>query len=144
MTAWVQKRRPDGTFDLVPRAELSAWMEHHYPDKCRKGSVKFKMVERGRWRWIKSKLIRIDGEGPKRARGLQIIKDIEPFQNVAIDGKVVGGRKQRRDMMRAHGLVEVGNEKPREHPRDTAAKRFDRPMRDIVDSLKKNSQGKWL
>ena len=47
-----------------------------------------------------------------RGAGLQVIKDIEPFQNIAVDGKVIGGRRQRRDMIRAHNLIEVGNEPP--------------------------------
>ena len=99
---------------------------------------------RGYFEWHRGRVRFVSAEQAKKANSIQIIKDIEPFRNVAVDGKVVGGRKQRRDMMRAHGLTEVGNEKPREHPRDAAAKRFDRPMRDIVESLKKNSQGKWL
>ena len=46
----------------------------------------------------------------EKHRGVEIIKDIEPFLNIAIDNKVISGRRARRDMMRAHGLVEVGNE----------------------------------
>lgn len=42
--------------------------------------------------------------------GLQIIPDIEPYRNV-IDGKVIGGRRQHRDFLRAHGCIEVGNER---------------------------------
>ena len=82
---------------------------------------------------------------PKRkSDGIQIIKDIEPFQNIAIDNGIVGGRKQRRDMMRAHGLTEVGNERPMEHPRDIADRKRDRPDRSIIESLKRHSGGKWL
>jgi hypothetical protein len=48
----------------------------------------------------------------KRSGGLQVIPDIEPFIS-PLDGSVVSGRRQRRDHMRAHGVVEVGNEKLR-------------------------------
>lgn len=48
------------------------------------------------------------GESNKRSNG--VIGDIEPYRN-AINGKVIGGRKQHRDFLRAHGVVEVGNEK---------------------------------
>lgn len=41
----------------------------------------------------------------------QVMRDIEPFRNVAVDGAVVGSRSEKREMMKRHGLVEVGNEK---------------------------------
>lgn len=44
-------------------------------------------------------------------RGLHVIPDIEPYLS-PIDGKVVSGRRQHRDHMRAHDVIEVGNEKP--------------------------------
>lgn len=111
--SWVQKQRPDGKWDLVPKDELGAWMNKHYPDR-------------------------------HSARSIEVIKDIEPFQNIAVDGKVIGGRKQKRDMMRAYNLVEVGNEMPTMHPRDIADSRRASPDKSIVESLKRHSQGKWL
>lgn len=42
--------------------------------------------------------------------GLQVVKDIEPYRSV-ITREVIGGRKQHRDHLRAHGCIEVGNEK---------------------------------
>lgn len=42
--------------------------------------------------------------------GLQVMADIKPYKSVT--GEIIGGRKQHRDFLRAHGLVEVGNEKP--------------------------------
>lgn len=39
----------------------------------------------------------------------QIIKDIEPYRSI-IDGQVIGGRKQHRDMLKARHMVEVGND----------------------------------
>lgn len=44
-----------------------------------------------------------------RVQRLQIIGDIEPFVS-PIDGKVVGGRKQKRDHMRAHDVIDTGDE----------------------------------
>lgn len=40
----------------------------------------------------------------------QIIKDIEPYRSV-ITREVIGGRRQHRDHLKAHGCVEIGNEK---------------------------------
>ena len=44
-------------------------------------------------------------------RGLYFIPDITPYRS-PIDGSVIGGRRQHRDHMRAHDVIEVGNEKP--------------------------------
>jgi hypothetical protein len=60
--------------------------------------------------------------GQSPGEGLQVIRDLEPYKNI-IDGKVIGGRKQHRDFLRAHGCIEVGTEphnkiKPREEKRD--------------------------
>lgn len=53
---------------------------------------------------------------PAKHGGMQIIKDMEPYQNISVDGKVVGGRRQHRDMLRAHGLIEVGDQAPTRLP----------------------------
>jgi len=100
--------------------------------------------KRGYWEWHKGHVkFRLADEAPKQ-HGVTVIKDIEPYQNIAIDKGVIGSRRAHREMLKRHDLVEVGNEKPREHPRDTAAQRFKKAMPEIVESLKKNSQGKWL
>jgi hypothetical protein len=44
-----------------------------------------------------------------------IIRDIEPYQNM-IDGKMITSRSEHRDLLRAHGCVEVGNEKMESKP----------------------------
>lgn len=41
----------------------------------------------------------------------QVMRDIEPFRNVAIDGAEISSRSHKREMMKRHNLVEVGNEK---------------------------------
>lgn len=41
-----------------------------------------------------------------------IMRDIQPFLNVAVDGKEITSRSQRREMMKQHGLVEAGDIKP--------------------------------
>ena len=48
-----------------------------------------------------------------------VVGDIQPYKATAT-GEVIGGRRQHREYLRAHGLTEVGNERlpPRkiEHP----------------------------
>ena len=53
--------------------------------------------------------------------GLQIIKDIEPYNAVAVDvatGKppLIGGRAQHREFLKRNGYIEVGNEKQTQKP----------------------------
>lgn len=50
------------------------------------------------------------GRGRSAKRANNIIGDIEPYKSV-IDGSVISGRRQHRDHLRAHGCIEVGNEK---------------------------------
>jgi hypothetical protein len=145
--SYVWKKRPDGVGELVQRNAVSDWMEKHWGHvKSKAPKIKVKAVQRGSWVWRDGKLVERNAIAPIRgkSRGLQIIKDCEPFLNVAIDNGYIGGRKQRRDMMRAHGLVEIGNEKPQPSPREIANERRKRPDASIVAELKRASQGKWL
>jgi hypothetical protein len=41
----------------------------------------------------------------------QVMRDIEPFQNVAVDGAYISSRSDKREMMKRHNLVEIGTEK---------------------------------
>ena len=41
----------------------------------------------------------------------EIIPDVKPYKSM-VTGEVIGGRRQHRDHLRAHGCEEVGNEKP--------------------------------
>lgn len=50
-------------------------------------------------------------------RGLQVIKDIEPYRAIGVDNRIVGGRRQHKEMLRAHGLIEMGTEAPTSPPR---------------------------
>jgi hypothetical protein len=44
-----------------------------------------------------------------RNMAFQVMSDIDPFIS-PIDKSIVGGRRQKRDHMRAHNVVEAGNE----------------------------------
>lgn len=114
---YVLKRRPDGAHDLVPRSELSAWLEKHYPDRANGRPIKFKRVERGSWVWRDGKLVAKSAQMYQFPKRGYVISDIEPYRNIAVDNKVIGGRRQHREMLRAHKLVEVGTEKHDEMPR---------------------------
>ena len=73
------------------------------------------MAKGGRWIWCdrEERLIPANEFHRRRslhANGPQIIRDIDPYKSV-VTGEYVGGRKQHRDHLRAHGLIEVGNER---------------------------------
>lgn len=46
-------------------------------------------------------------ESPARA-GYYVMPDIQPYQSM-VTGEMVGGRRQHREHLKAHGVVEVGN-----------------------------------
>ncbi len=45
-----------------------------------------------------------------------VIGDIAPYQSMAT-GEMIGGRRQHREHLRQHGLIEVGNEQQKRQPR---------------------------
>ncbi len=61
-----------------------------------------------RWSHVTHEQVPLDyvEEGAK----LQIIRDIEPYKSM-ITGERIKSRRDHRDHLRAHGCIEVGNEK---------------------------------
>lgn len=45
-----------------------------------------------------------------------VIRDLEPYKSPITD-EVIGGRRQHREHMAAHGVIEMGNEKPKPRKR---------------------------
>lgn len=94
---------------------------------------------RGYWEWTKRGHVKFTPaeQVRKRAASIQVIKDIEPFQNVAVDrNQIIGGRRQKRDMMRAYNLVECGD--LRQTPKESGPK-YDAKshQRAVVQDLKR-------
>ena len=92
--------------------------------------------KRGYWYWGRDGHLKFKAsEQAASIKSLQIIKDIEPFRNVAIDGRqIIGGRRQKRDMMRAHGIEEAGDINPK-----SAAPHYDAKahQRSVVNDIKR-------
>jgi hypothetical protein len=131
--SFILKRDLAGNYQLVDRAELSEWLAKNQPDRKKSAPFEFKKVERGTWVWRDGQLVRKSGQVLQfKGRGLQVIPDIAPFRNVAVDDKVVGGRAQKRDMMKRYNLAEMGSEKPRPVERYDARKH----QASMVESLK--------
>lgn len=106
---WRALKRPDGKVDIVALEDVGAW-EAKYRTAKKGQVIQFKRVERGSWVWRDGKLVDKASLRTVGRSRMQIISDIEPFLNIAVDNKPVGGRRQRRDMIRAHSLIEVGND----------------------------------
>jgi hypothetical protein len=64
-------------------------------------------MPRKRWVQIDGVLVE-NGEQPV-PEGLMVIGDLKPYKNM-VDGKVIEGRRQHREFLKAHRLIEVGNE----------------------------------
>jgi hypothetical protein len=88
------------------------------------------------------KVVDADEYYAKKAKGVkrsslpspQVMRDIVPFRNVAIDGKEISSRSHKREMMKQHGLVEVGTEAPR------PKRRVMKPKLSMRDSIKRTLQ----
>ena len=70
----------------------------------------------GRYSWDKSArkgkggwVLRDKYRPQSRARGVQVMGDIEPYPSI-VTGEVIGGRRQHREHLKAHDLEEIGNE----------------------------------
>lgn len=60
-----------------------------------------------------------------RGNGLQVIRDVDPYRSMRT-GEMIGGRRQHREHLRQHGLVEVGNEMPKVDQPDRRAEQHER------------------
>jgi hypothetical protein len=109
--SYVLKQLPNGDHELVPKDEVAAWVAAHYPQRATGTPFHVKRVQRGSWVWRDGKLVAKSAQVIQfRPRSFQVIKDIEPFRNVAVDrNEIIGGRRQKRDMMKARNLVEAGD-----------------------------------
>lgn len=61
----------------------------------------------------------LDKREQNTARGPFVMPDIAPYQSI-IDGSEITSRSRHREHLRQHGCVEVGNERPRERPKEIA------------------------
>lgn len=79
-------------------------------------------MKKGRFIWDKAKRRFVPYDKLKKASQarLQVIGDIEPFVS-PIDQSVVGGRRQKRDHMKAHGVVEYEKLPEKKPPQVTQA-----------------------
>lgn len=69
----------------------------------------------------------------KRGQGLQIVPDIPSFID-PIEGKVIGGRSQRREFMKRHDVHDVGDDRPpprKETPRAPVADDIKRAIAEL-------------
>lgn len=63
--------------------------------------------------------------------GPQVIKDIEPYQSM-IDGTMITSRTRHRDHLRAHGCIEVGNEKMASAPKPVSKSTRQRVLHEML------------
>ena len=49
------------------------------------------------------------------APSIQVVPDIQPYQNM-IDGKMITSRREHRELLKRHNCIEIGNEKMESKP----------------------------
>lgn len=69
------------------------------------------MTTRTTYRWDKAIGDWVPGIARPRkpSASAQVMPDIQPYKSM-VTGEMIGGRRQHRDHLRAHGCIEVGNE----------------------------------
>ena len=70
--------------------------------------------------------------GPKQ-EGPQVIRDLEPYKSMRT-GEMIDGRRQHREHLRQHGMIEVGNETDLKHFRR------EEPMPSVAEDLKRAAE----
>lgn len=79
--------------------------------------------------------------GSKSGSGIQIIRDIDPYQavggDIALAGKLpkIGGRRQHREYLQRNKYIEVGNER-RPQKADYGAEVTEREVRQTYERLR--------
>lgn len=84
--------------------------------------VQLRKVERGRWVADPVTHELVDAEeyySRPKTRLHQVMPDIQPYKNVGVDGNYITSRSEHREMLKRHGLIELGNENiPRGKPKE--------------------------
>lgn len=56
-------------------------------------------------------------DSPPESGAPIVMPDIQPYKSV-IDGSLISSRSRHREHLRAHGCIEVGNERPKPQPKE--------------------------
>lgn len=87
-------------------------------------------MPRRRWVWRNGQKTEVTADYRPAPRHHNVIGDIQPYRSMAT-GEIIGGRRQHRDHLKAHGLVEVGTEKIE------GRKPFEPDSQSIVNDIKR-------
>ncbi len=77
----------------------------------------------GRWDHRTGKRVPLD-DVSRETGAPMVMPDIQPYKSM-IDGSIVGSRSYHRDHLKAHGCIEVGNEKMESKPVQAKSERRD-------------------
>ena len=99
---------------------------------------------RGRWIWDRARCELVpahefyarkyaDVKASDKIAAPMVMGDTEPYRSM-IDGSVIGGRKQHRDHLKAHGCIELGNEQIK--PRPISAP----PKAEVIADIKRSME----
>lgn len=129
--------------------EQAATIDAAAADAIRKPPVKYRRAKSGTWVVRNGQLVEKHLAGPmqpapdKRSPLAMpyIAPDRVEYQSM-VDGKMITGRKQHRDHLRAYGMTEVGNEKPKAEPAKRKPKIDKKQLKnDIAQAFEMVEQG---
>lgn len=87
-----------------------------------------------RYRWIgPGKVVEIE-DAPIEANRVNVLSDIQPYKSM-IDGSMITSRSYHRDHLKAHGCIEVGNEKMETRKQATTAQSRESRRRTLHQQL---------
>lgn len=78
---------------------------------------------------------KIYAQSTQPEHGLTVIQDIAPYRSM-VTGEQITGRRQHREHLRAHGLQEVGNEKPKPPAAPDFSRETRSALRDAYNQLR--------
>ena len=99
----------DGT-EWVPRHEYKGRAARVRPSSFVLRDNRRSIGGRYVYDYERMRVVRAGKRKKDAARIHNVMSDIEPYRNVAVDGKYVTSRSEHREMLKRHRLIEVGNE----------------------------------
>lgn len=100
----------DVTDKVLPKDEVLAMRAKRRAEKSSRSDIfEFRTIERGVWVFDRRTGELVPKSQYRPQSGITVRKDIDAY--VSVNKEYIGGRKQHRDMLRARGAIDVGNEK---------------------------------
>ena len=68
------------------------------------------LVMKHRWVYVNGEAVKVDADYIPEPRSAMVMPDIQPYKSMC-DGTWITSRSQHREHLKAHNVIEIGNEK---------------------------------